>query len=367
MKILYLINHAGKAGTEKYVYNLVRRFHGSETECFLAFNESGQLSEQLDDLGVPCFQIGMKNPYDLSAAKQIAHICKTNHIDIIHAQYPRENYLAILSKLFYNKTKVIYTCHLTLKTGVAWWVTNHLLTPGDDKIIAVCRNAKDLLVSNGVSARKIDVIFNGIPAETGSLPRPPSTIRSEFGLDADTAVLSILARYHMSKGLDFLVDSMAALKKKTDRKFALLIAGDGEFFDDITRRIREKGLADCVYQLGYRADTENILDGSDIYLNSSKCYEALSFAILEAMAHSLPLVVTTAGGNPDIVNHETNCGFAVDYGDTEGFAEAVKTLIEDEGKRRLFAENAKKAALTRFDLEQCLQDTYKVYLSVTKA
>ena len=108
MKILYLINHAGKAGTEKYVYNLVKRFGGTETECYFAFNEAGQLSEQMDDLGIPCFQVEMKNPFDLKAAKKIAAICKANEIDIIHSHYPRENYIAVLSRLFYPKVSPLF-------------------------------------------------------------------------------------------------------------------------------------------------------------------------------------------------------------------------------------------------------------------
>ena len=52
MRVLYLINHAGKAGTEKYVYNLVKRFGGTETECFFVFNETGPLAEQMEELGI---------------------------------------------------------------------------------------------------------------------------------------------------------------------------------------------------------------------------------------------------------------------------------------------------------------------------
>lgn len=365
MRVLYLINHAGKAGTEKYVYNLVKRFGGKETECFFAFNESGLLYEQLDDLGVPCFQIDMRNPFDLKAARKLAGICRANRIDVIHAQYPRENYIAVLSRLFYPKAKALYTCHLTLPTNALWWVTNKLITPHDARIISVCNNGKELLVKNGVSPKKIDVIFNGIPAAEGS-GKGVSTIREELKLPDGTFVISILARYHMSKGLDFLVDSIAAFDKMMKKPYAVLIAGDGEFFDDIAARIAKQGLAGKIFQLGYRTDTENILDGSDVYINTSKCYEALSFAILEAMSHSLPLVVTSAGGNPDIVNAETDCGYAVDYGDTEGFAKALYTLNEDEALRSRFARNAKAATLERFNLENRLLDTLAVYKRIAK-
>lgn len=362
MRILYLINHAGKAGTEKYIYNLVKRFNGTETECFFAFNEPGLLSEQMDDLGVPCFRLEMKNPFDLKAAKRLAAICRANKIDIIHAHYPRENYIAVLSRLFYPKAKALYTCHLTLKTGAAWWFTNKLITPHNAGIIAVCNNAKELLVSNGVRPSKIKVIFNGIPAV--QTEADPTAVRKELGLAEDTFVISILARYHMSKGLDFLVDSIAALDKKMKRDYVLLIAGDGEYYEAVGEQIARLGLEKRVKQLGFRSDTDNILAASDVYVNSSKCYEALSFAILEAMARSLPLVVTAAGGNGDIVNDATDCGFIVPYGDTEAFAEALYTLSEDEALRARYAANAKKATQTVFELENVLNQTLQTYQAV---
>ena len=364
MRILYLINHAGKAGTEKYIYNLVKRYNGTETECFFAFNETGLLAEQMDDLGVPCFQLDMKNPFDLGAAKRLAKICKANRIDLIHSHYPRENYIAVLSRLFYPKTKALYTCHLTLKTGALWWFTNKLITPHNAGIIAVCNNAKELLVENGVNPSKIDVIFNGIPYDES--PAPPSTIRKELGIADDTFVISILARYHMSKGLDFLVDSIAAFEKKATRDYVLLIAGDGEYFDAIREQIERLGLTHRIRQLGFRSDTENILLGSDAYVNSSKCYEALSFAILEAMSKSLPLVVTDAGGNGDIVNERTDCGFIVPYGDTEAFADALCSLSENPELCERFAANAKRATKDIFNLETVLAETLEKYRALTQ-
>ena len=45
LRILFLINFAGKAGTEKYVENLVRIFSAADNDCRLAYNISGELSE----------------------------------------------------------------------------------------------------------------------------------------------------------------------------------------------------------------------------------------------------------------------------------------------------------------------------------
>ena len=148
------------------------------------------------------------------------------------------------------------------------------------------------------------------------------------------------------------------------RDYVLLIAGDGEYFDTVKEQIARLGLEKHIKQLGFRSDTDNILAASDVYVNSSKCYEALSFAILEAMARSLPLVVTAAGGNGDIVNETTDCGFIVPYGDTEAFADALYKLSEDKELCRRFAENAKKATQTTFNLENVLQATLAEYKGI---
>ncbi len=359
LKVLYLINHAGKAGTEKYVYNLVKTYNGEDTKCYFAYSEPGLLLKQMQELGIECFQFEMKNPFDLKAAKKLAAYCRENNIDVIHTQYPRENYIALLSRRYYSGTRVVYTCHLTLKNTLPWKITNRIMTKHNHRIISVCNKGKELLIGNGVPEEKITVVFNGITPLENAEKKPEK--REEFGIDPDTFVITTLARYHMAKGLEYFTDSIYELKKITDKKFVVLYVGDGELFDKIKAQIKARGLENEIKQLGFRNDSQEILAMSDLYVNSAKCFEALSFAIIEALNHSLPVVATDVGGNSDIVNDETNCGFLVDYGDKKAMANAIKTMIEDKEKYNKFSENARKAALERFNLEKLLEETYKYY------
>lgn len=357
MNILYLINHAGKAGTEKYVYNLVRAYNNKKANCFFCYNEDGLLREQMEEENIPIFNLKMNSPFDIFAAKKLADYCKKNHIDVIHAQYPRENYIAILSKLFYKKVKVVFTSHLTIKTNFLWKITNMFMTPHNHKIISVCNYGKELLIGNGVPGKKVDVIFNAMTYEE---KEKVSTIREELNLK-DEFLIVTLARYHFAKGLPFLVDSIKKLKEIATKPFKLLIVGDGELWDEITEKIKKEGLTDVIYQLGFRKDTENILNGCDLFVNSASCLEALSFAMLEALSKSLPLVATKVGGNSDIVNEETDCGIIVDYPDCDKMAEAINTLMTDKEMYDRMSENAKKAILTRFNYDNMLEVTFNTY------
>lgn len=360
MKVLYLINYAGNAGTEKYVYNLIKTYHGEDTKCYLAYNVDGKLSDDVKALGIETFKINMRHPFDKKAAKALAKICRENNIDVIHTQYPRENYIAIKSKKYYSGTKVVYTCHLTLKTNFIWKITNKIYTKKNHNIISVCNNGKDLLISNGVKKDKIKVIFNGIKPHERL--KANEKLREELGISKDTFVMTTLARYHMAKGLDYLVDSISELKRKTDKKFCLLILGEGELWDKITKRIDDKNVRENIKQLGFRTDAGEILKISDIYINSAKCYEALSFAILEAMDASLPVIATNVGGNGDILSKENDCGILVQYGDRNEMSDAIKTLMDDEKLREKYSKNALYAIDNVFNLDKLLDDTYKMYL-----
>lgn len=358
MNILYLINFAGKAGTEKYVLNLINSLKGMHN-CHLAYSITGPLADSVKDMNLPVFQFAMSNPLDIGAAKQLADYCRKNKIDIIHAQYPRENCIALLSKIFYYKPKVIFTSHLTLENvGTQWKILNKIFSPFNKKIISVCNYGKELLISQGCKPEKIEVIFNGMTLDVSDVS--PSTIRTELGIGREFVVVT-LARYMEEKGLSFFVKSLHKLKQITDQPFKCLLVGDGELYEEIKEEIKVLGMENEILQLGFRNDVNNILKGCDLFVNSAKCNEALSFAMLEAMSKALPLVATNVGGNSDIVNDETQVGILVEYGDEDAMAKAISDMMNNKEFYKKMSENAVRAVYGRFSYETMLKKTMDVY------
>lgn len=359
INILYLINFAGKAGTEKYVSNLMHILSARGEKCHLAYNVAGQLSETMSAEGYPCFQLEMGTRKALSAAKKLARYCRENEIDVIHAQYPMENVIAILSKLFYKNVKVVYTNHLTIYQSTKWKILNRVFTPFDHRVIAVCRQGADIMIANGVKKSRIQVVYNGVePA--GQRVYDRSFARS-FNVPDETFVMSIMARYAPEKGLPFLLASLAKVRRKTDKPFVCFIAGDGEEFDDFAVMCTNSKMSDCVIQLGFRRDSDKMLSSSDLYLNTSSKNEAMSFAILEAMNAGVPLVVTDVGGNRDLAQTHTVCGKVLDYGDSDGFAGAILELMENRELLMQYSDNAIKKVSEEFDLNKLAIDVFETY------
>ena len=351
MNILYLINHAGKGGAEKYVEILADAMIKKGATVFCIYNETGELKHKMSALGVPSIRIDMKSPTDMEAAAMVAEFCKRLEIDIIHTQFARENYIAIRSKRFYRTPTVIHTSHINIKNNILWKISNKFVTRHNSAVIAVCNSVKSLLIANNYPKDKIQVIFNGVEYKEKAEKKYPTT---------DQFTFVTLTRLSQEKGILFLLESAKKLKSTTNKDFKLLIAGDGVMFDEADEFIKQNNLTQNIELLGHIQNTEEILEKSHAFINSSSS-EALSFAILEAMSQGLPVIATEVGGNPDIINSNTNCGVLVKYNDTEALAQAMQTLMEDNLLYEKYSSNATKAVRDTFNIEKTVESTYQLY------
>ena len=363
MNVLYLINYAGKAGTEKYVENLVRILGKDKINPYFAYNIPGELSEKMKKMNVPSLRLDMGRLSVFTAASTLVEYCKENEIDLIHAQFPRENLIALLAKRRLSKLKVVMTSHLTLRlegiSRIVWRTLNKRFSPQNHRIISVCNEGRDIMIENGVLAERICVIFNGIEPSGSSIKS--GAIKKELSLPEDCFVMTILARFAPEKGLSFLVDVLREVKTKTDKPFCCLICGDGELFDEIKRKVSDLKLENECRLLGFRSDTQKVLLGSDIYLCTSSHNEAMSFAVLEAMNTGLPVVVTDVGGNREMAETGLQCGFVVPFGDVLSFADSIIKFMEDPSLKEQYSKTAIEKIEKYFDLEKLADDVYKAY------
>ncbi len=357
MNVLFLINYAGKGGTEKYVKMLSHMLLDKGDYLFFAYNEKGPLAEEMKELGAKTVHFPMNSPYDIKAAKALSKICRKYQIDIIHTQFARENYIAVLSAVFYkNKAKIIHTSHINLPNSPIWKMGNRLFMNKNSGIIAVCQSVKNHLIKNKYPKEKIHVIHNGIKYQ--DFQGKSNKIREEFNIEG--FLFSTLTRFSPEKGTQFLLESAMILKGITDKKFTVLFAGDGELLSEAKEFIKENHMEDYIILAGFRKDGEEILKSSNCFINSSQT-EASSFAVFEAMGQALPIIATNVGGNPDIINNKTNCGILVEYGDRKAMALAMKELLDYPNRAEILGKNALNAVKNIFNIDISLKKTYELY------
>ncbi|HIR84219.1 MAG TPA: glycosyltransferase family 4 protein [Candidatus Galloscillospira excrementavium] len=358
--VLYLLNYAGKAGTERYVETLVRYLNHREINAFFAYHEGGLLVERLEELGVPTRQIELRSRFDLRAARTLARLCEEWSIDLVHCQFLREHYIALLAKQYNKRIRVVYTNHFILPNNAVTRFTNRLLDKRQDQMIAVCTRGREQLIANGWKGDRIRVIFNGVDLEAWAGPRSESTLRQELGLPEDRFVMLCASRFADDKGHRYLIHSVKRLTELTSVPFTLVLAGDGPLLEETKQQVRDLGLEDKVVFLGFRKDIKNLYKGSDLYVNSSR-HEALSFLIIEAMAAGLPVIATDIAGNPDIVNDEAGCGLLVEYDNPDSMAVAIKCFLEEPDFLSKCREGALRTVAEKFEVHKMVEDTAKVY------
>ncbi|MCL2058805.1 MAG: glycosyltransferase [Oscillospiraceae bacterium] len=362
--ILFLINHAGKAGTERYVRTLAERAESYGMRPFFAYNEPGPLLDHMQGAGVGCHQIVMRGPFDIAAARRLAMLCEDLKIGVIHTNYLRENYIAILSKILFNRyIRVVYTNHFVTANSLPVRLANRVMTRADYRIISVCEAGAPRLVKNGNAKSKIIVIHNAVDpaawrpgADYGAVR---AGARRAYGIADDEQVFLCASRFAHDKGHRFLLDALARLAglHGTER-LRVVLAGDGPLEAEVREQARSLGLSGVVTFAGFVSDIKPLFYASDVYVNPSQ-HEALSFLILEALACGLPVIATDMGGNSEIVNNENGCGELVAYGDVDALCRSIQAFRMGGGA----LVNAKRQAALRtieekFSLGDMLEKTF---------
>ena len=173
----------------------------------------------------------------------------------------------------------------------------------------------------------------------------------------------------------FLKSARIFLDQNPDIRVKFLIIGDGELRNDLMTYCEGEGLSGYVKFCGWKRDLPKVYADIDIVALTSK-NEGTPVSIIEAMACSVPVISTDAGGVRDLlgarVQDVSSNGFQVhergilcQQGDAEGLAEGLKYLVENyaplkremSGRARIFVEQ-------NYSKERLLHDVEALYLEL---
>ena len=165
----------------------------------------------------------------------------------------------------------------------------------------------------------------------------------------DSSVLFV-GRLVRRKGVDDLLHAFAEVRSRiADAK--LVIVGDGPERENLERMVAELGLSGAVRFTGMlrgeRLHEE--YENCDVFVLPSKAVqedaasEGLGLTLIEAAMHGKPLVGTTHGGIPEVIQDGVN-GLLVPPNDSHLLAEALTRLVKDKELARKMGENSLKSA-----------------------
>lgn len=187
----------------------------------------------------------------------------------------------------------------------------------NEKLVNVIANAVDV---DGLAAEFLD----------------RSQARAALDLSENDFVFGACGRLAAVKGYDYLLDAFVPVAQKHPQA-KLVLVGDGPLLQYLTEKVVELGVADQVNLVGYRENAKIYLKAFDVFIMPSRS-EGLSIALLEAMAASLCILVSSV---PSIVSMVPAGVQPLDIGDVAAWTSAMlKVVAENELELQLQSQQS---------------------------
>jgi glycosyltransferase involved in cell wall biosynthesis len=226
-----------------------------------------------------------------------------------------------------------------------------------DRLIAV-GNVQGEQVRAALWLRRgsVPAVWNGVHfSERGADP----SFRGRYA-EADTVLIGTLANLIDQKGLPDLL-KVARRLKDAHANVRFVIAGEGKLRPELERLRRDLGLEQTVIFAGWMTNAAaSLLPAVDIYFQPS-LWEAMSIALLEAMAAGKPIVSTSVGEAPYVIADGED-GLLVEPRDIEAMVRQLDRLITDPGLRHRLGEAAERKATEQFTVARMARAYEAVYL-----
>lgn len=276
--------------------------------------------------------------------------------DVIHTHDPSlPSTLSYVFTRFFSKPLVI-----NLHRGGAlgdlqrlldrgWWGQLHINSyrrSDNVHFIVISQDIEEEMKRERIDAGHVHFLVNGVDTTTFS-PVDAATrlkLREQLNLPDDKPVVAVVCRHVETKGLDVLLD---AWKQVPDAH--LVIVGTGP----LTEMLQAKANAELPGRVSFPGKVESVIP----YLHTADAWvlpsltEALPVSMLEAMSVGLPVVVTSVGGIPEVIENGVN-GLMVPPGDVNALAEALTTIVSGSPEVETMGQKARQTILKCYSLNE---------------
>ena len=384
-RVLFIITQSELGGAQKFLAQLISHLDASRFEAVVATGQDGG-KEIKDILPQNTNFVTLKNLHrnpnlfnDIASVFELKKIIKEFRPDTVFLNSSKAGFIGSLAvKLLpkdWPRPKVIYRIGgWTFNDPWPWWkqlvyrLLEKISAPWKDYIIVNNKHDYEQAKKYSIKPRKeVVLIYNGIgPYKLDFLEKdeakirlyellPPSQKHAGF-LHADL-LIGTIANFYKTKGLEYLIEAFKILTCNLKPvPCTLVVIGDGLERQNLESKIKSQGLGNKIILAGRVPDAYKYLRAFDIFVLPS-VKEGFPWALLEAMSAKLPVIATTVGANPEIIENDSpnKNGFLVPPRDPQALADAITRLAEDESLRRELGIQAHQTVLHKFDLHKMIE------------
>ena len=366
LRVAEIINSFDIGGGEVQLLALLERLKGRYALAVHALEVRGPLLAPLRALGFEPegHPLGgsLASRGAVRAIANLARAFRRDRIDLVHAHDFYSSFVAVPAARLAGAAIVVGRLDL-----------GHLQSPPQRTVLAGITHAADAVVVNceaihrlvvdeeRVPAERVTLIRNGIDLEAFDARRaaPLAAPLPDLG-GRPSVVLVANMRHEVKRQEDFL--HALALARRERPEVAGFLVGEGDRTPWLRSLAARLGLDGSTFFLGRRADVPAVLSRATIGVLVSSL-EGLSNAVIEGMAAALPMVVTDAGGNGELVKHGER-GLVVPVADPEALSRALLDLVRDPARARRLGAAGRSYVEAELTLPRMVSGHERVYQRV---
>jgi glycosyltransferase involved in cell wall biosynthesis len=368
IKLLKFVHTFDIGGTERHVVNLAQRLDRDQFDLsFGCLYKTGPFLKDVERLQIPVEHYhvaSLRSGRALKEGLRCAGQIRSNGIDIVHTYGFYPNMFAIPAASLAGASAIVASIR----------DTGDICTPKQcrmqklvchfaDCILVNAEAIRQKLIADGYKGAKIKVIKNGIDLSRFEKAHDQGKLRYEYRLSPDAPLVMMLARLSVVKGIEYFLEA-AAITAQRFENARFLIVGDlkddhHDYRETLKRQADRLGLARRVIFTGFRLNVAEVLAEATVSVLPSLA-EGLSNTLLESMAAGLPIVATSVGGNPEVVEDGAT-GLLVPPRDSDALARAISRLLAHAEMARRFGAAGRQRVARHFSLERMTQDTEGLY------
>jgi glycosyltransferase involved in cell wall biosynthesis len=187
-------------------------------------------------------------------------------------------------------------------------------------------------------------------------------LRQYLDIPENEPIILFLSRLHSKKGLDYLIE---ALGKLPNYPFTFVIAGNGskDYEMHVDSLLLANGIQHRTRTVGFvTGKLKNLLiQGSDLFALTSYS-ENFGVAVLEALAASLPVLITPGVALADLVNSE-KIGYIADL-NVEAIASTLRFALDNPEQTKAMGHKASQIVLKHYTWDSIAKKMLTIYRSI---
>jgi glycosyltransferase EpsF len=301
VRVLHVLATVDQGGVETWLCNLLSRFDRSKFQFDICYYRTtgDELKECMGSVASGVFAIPVEDDWRglLHFIRSLRELIRRGKYDVIHCH--GLSFIGVGLYCAWRENVPIRIAHSHATSEPARPVAHrmflalakHAARRTATHRIGCSGEAAEALFGQGCLSKGASVLYCGVDlAKAASLASPMS--KESLGIPRSATTIGCVANFTDVKNHVFLLAVFARILQY-DGGAHLILVGDGQNRLAMAKQAAMLGITDRVHLVGRRKDVPALLSTFDVFLLPSLT-EGLPIALLEAQAHGVPCLTSTA-------------------------------------------------------------------------